>query len=213
MKPTNCTTHDQRPRRRLREAQAHQHLAGLEPVIGLDRLLRHVGEHRIGAAEGDDRHLAVEGGDRGEDVRAVRASRAARRAVRARSRRRSRRPCRKRASDGRTCAGISRAKASSISAGASHAAFAAPCPPPALNQSGSSALPTKPISAAAKMMSGNGSAKKKMPTKASAAIATSARLLSARLPTRTTASSTTASTAAFRPKNSDCTMPIWPNSA
>ena len=34
----------------------------------LDRLLRHIGEHGIGAAEGHDRHLGVERGDGGEDI-------------------------------------------------------------------------------------------------------------------------------------------------
>ncbi len=51
-------------------------------------------------------------------------------------------------------------------------------------------------------MIGNGTLKKKMPTKAAAASAIIAVFLSARLPTRTTASSTIASTAALRPKNS-----------
>ena len=52
--------HDQRPRCRLRHAEPIQHLAGLQPAIGLDRLLRHVGEHGIGTAEGDDGHLGKE---------------------------------------------------------------------------------------------------------------------------------------------------------
>ena len=60
MKPTNCSHHDQRARRRLGHAEAVEHLAGLQPAVGLDRLLRDIGEHRIGAAEGDDRHLGEE---------------------------------------------------------------------------------------------------------------------------------------------------------
>jgi hypothetical protein len=75
------------------------------------------------------------------------------------------------------------------------------------------AFPAKPIAAAPMMTSANGTAKKKMPTKASAASATILRFLSARLPTLTTASSTTASTAAFSPKNSACTMATSPNAA
>ena len=35
----------------------------------IDRLLRDIGEHGIGAAEGDDRHLGEEDGDLGEDMR------------------------------------------------------------------------------------------------------------------------------------------------
>ena len=60
--------HDQRARRRLGHAEPVEHLAGPEPAIGLDRLLRHVGEHRIGAAEGDDRHLREEQADLAEGV-------------------------------------------------------------------------------------------------------------------------------------------------
>ena len=36
--------------------------------MGLDGLLRHIGEDRIRAAEGDDRHLAKEHGDLAEDI-------------------------------------------------------------------------------------------------------------------------------------------------
>ena len=56
-------------------------------------------------------------------------------------------------------------------------------------------------------MSGNGTPKKKIATNAAAAMPTITRFLSARLPMRSTASSTMASTAAFRPKNSAWTMP------
>ena len=52
-----------------------------------------------------------------------------------------------------------------------------------------------------------------MAMKARAAIPTMTRFLSARLPIRTTASSTIASTAAFRPKKSAWTMPTWPKAA
>ena len=60
-------------------------------------------------------------------------------------------------------------------------------------------------------MSGNGTPRKKIATNAAAAIPTMTRFLSARLPIRTTASSTIASTAAFRPKNSAWTIPTLPN--
>ena len=49
--------HDQRPGRRLGHAEAVQHLAWLQPVIVLDRLLGDIGQYRVGAAEGDDGHL------------------------------------------------------------------------------------------------------------------------------------------------------------
>src|SRR3546814_5668377 len=49
-------------------AEPVEHLAGLEPAIGLDCLLRDIGEHRISAAEGHHRHLAEEGGDAAEHV-------------------------------------------------------------------------------------------------------------------------------------------------
>ena len=50
--------HDERPRRRLGEAQAIEHLAGLEPAVMLHRLLRDVWQHGIRAAESDERGLA-----------------------------------------------------------------------------------------------------------------------------------------------------------
>jgi len=60
--------HDQRPRGGLGHAEPVQHLAGLEPAVRLDRLLRHVGEHGVGAAEGDHSHLREKPADRGERV-------------------------------------------------------------------------------------------------------------------------------------------------
>ena len=63
------------------------------------------------------------------------------------------------------------------------------------------------------MMSGKGMAKKKIPTNAAAASASITLFLSARLPIRTTASSTIASTAAFSPKNSAATTGTLPNAA
>ena len=63
MKPTNCSTMISGPGRRLRHAEAVEHLARLEPAVVLDRLLRDIGQHRIGAAEGHHRHLAEEDGD------------------------------------------------------------------------------------------------------------------------------------------------------
>ncbi len=62
---------DQRPRRRLCERQAIDHVAGGEPAIALHRLLRDVGEHGIGAAESDHCHLGEEQAHLREDVRAA----------------------------------------------------------------------------------------------------------------------------------------------
>ena len=63
------------------------------------------------------------------------------------------------------------------------------------------------------MMMGNGTAKKKIAMKLAAASAIMMLFLSARLPMRTTASSTIASTAAFKPKNNACTTPTLPSAA
>ena len=54
---------DQRPRRGFREAEPGEHLGRGQPAIVLDGFLRDIGEHRISAAEGDDRHLGEEPGD------------------------------------------------------------------------------------------------------------------------------------------------------
>src|SRR5919199_3474101 len=67
MKPTNWST--MMPRRRLGHAEPVQHLARREPVVTLDGLLGDVGQHRVGAAEGDHRHLGEEQGDLAEHVR------------------------------------------------------------------------------------------------------------------------------------------------
>ena len=68
MKPTNWVTMMSGPGRGLGHAEAVQHLARPEPVVVLDRLLRDVGQHGVGAAEGDDRHLGEEEGDLAERV-------------------------------------------------------------------------------------------------------------------------------------------------
>jgi hypothetical protein len=60
--------HDERSGGGLGHAEPVQHLAGLEPVVGFDCLLRHVGEHGIGAAKGDNGHLGEEGADSAEGV-------------------------------------------------------------------------------------------------------------------------------------------------
>src|SRR5215472_17778727 len=47
------STHDQRAGRRLRHTETVEHFARLEPAMDFDRLLRHIGQNRIGAAECD----------------------------------------------------------------------------------------------------------------------------------------------------------------
>src|SRR3546814_4539755 len=70
----------------------------------------------------------------------------------------------------------------------------------------SSDLPLKkPISAAASTISGKGTSSTKIATNASAAKPRMTLFFKAREPTRTTACSTTASTAAFNPKNNPST--------
>ena len=51
---------DQRAWRRFGKPEPGQHLVGQQPMMDLDRLLRDVGEHGIGAAEGDGGHLRKE---------------------------------------------------------------------------------------------------------------------------------------------------------
>ena len=57
--------HDERAGRGLGHAQAVEHLVGLHPAEGIHRHLGRIGQHRVGAAEGDDRGLAEEGRDAG----------------------------------------------------------------------------------------------------------------------------------------------------
>ena len=50
--------HDQRSGGGFGHAKTIQHLASVKPAIMADCLLRHVGQHGIGTAKGDHRHLA-----------------------------------------------------------------------------------------------------------------------------------------------------------
>ena len=59
---------DQRPGRGLREAKPVDHLRRGHPVMGLDRLLRHIGQQRIGAAEAHHRELREERADAHQHV-------------------------------------------------------------------------------------------------------------------------------------------------
>src|SRR3546814_6578607 len=76
----------------------------------------------------------------------------------------------------------------------------------------SSDLLKKPISAAASTISGRGTSSTKIATNASAAKPRMTLFFKAREPTRTTACSTTASTAAFNPKNNPSTSGTSPSS-
>ena len=60
---------DQRPRRGLGEPKSVEHLAGGQPAMRLHDVLRHVGEHRIGAAERHHSELGEEQRDLGQHVR------------------------------------------------------------------------------------------------------------------------------------------------
>ena len=64
---------DQRPGRGFGEAEPVDHLGRRHPVMGFDRLLRHIGQHRIGAAEAHHRELGEERADAHQHV--VRAKR------------------------------------------------------------------------------------------------------------------------------------------
>ena len=61
--------HDQRPRCRLGHAETVEHLAGTEPSVRFNRLLRDIGKARIRAAESHDCHLAEKDRDLAEDIR------------------------------------------------------------------------------------------------------------------------------------------------
>ena len=118
--------HDQRPRRGLGHAEAVQHLAGLEPAVGLDRLLRDVGEHGVGAAEGDHRHLREEDGDLAEDVAGAERQQQQRATGPSQSTRQTAATCSDQESGGRACAGSSSPSAVSASATALPVAGAVP---------------------------------------------------------------------------------------
>ena len=162
--------HDQRPGRGLGEPQAVQHLAGREPAVGLDGGLGDVGEHRIGAAEGHHRHLREEQRDLGEDVARPEGhgqqrrrhepqreedggdlERPGQRRAGMRRQRLAEQRCRHRPPGARrSCRGRRRA----------------------WNAARPARPPSQPISAAARMISGNGTSNTKIATNAAAASAT-----------------------------------------
>ena len=67
-KPTNCVTMISGPGVVSAMPRPSSISPARQPAVGLDRLLRDIGEHRISAAEGDHRHLAEEDGDAAEHV-------------------------------------------------------------------------------------------------------------------------------------------------
>ena len=77
MKPTNWSTMISGPGVVSAMPRPSSISPGLQPAVGLDRLLRDVGQHRVGAAEGHHRHLGEEDRDLAEDVRRAERQRAA----------------------------------------------------------------------------------------------------------------------------------------
>ena len=162
--------HDERAGRGLGHAEAVEHLAGLEPAVVLDRLLGDVGQHRVGAAEGHDRHGREEGGDLAEHV--VGAERHEEHGDGHEPQGEADR--RRRAAPAPRSGG--HARAVPRRAGLRHPRPACrPWPGRARLRPGRPAAParppTKPIRPAVRTMIGNGTPKKKIATKAAAASA------------------------------------------
>ena len=80
---------DQRARRRLGKAERVDHFRRRHPAVRLDHLLRHIGQHRIGAAEGHHRELGEKYADGDEDMMRAEQQRGERRPAPTRSRARS----------------------------------------------------------------------------------------------------------------------------
>ena len=133
---------DQRPGRRFREAEAVDHFRRGHPAIGRDRLLRHVGEQRIGAAEAHHRELGEEQADAGQHM--VRAERE--------RDQRDRRPPDHEADDAR--------RSPPAASGRARRAVSAPTSSLSPSSAGDDRATRKPMSAAATTISGNGIAKK-----------------------------------------------------
>ena len=167
--------------------------AGHQPAICLDRLLRHIGEDSVGAAEGDDRHLGEE-----QPLCEEHAVGAAENADH-RDRREPRRE-----KDGDECDGAAQRRrglcglfglAVILDAQAGAARFVPR----------GSLQPLPPMT-----MAGNGTPKKKISTKASAAISGRTGPPRMRFDMRISASTTMTSTAALIPKKSAETNAVCP---
>ena len=176
-KPTNCTTRISGPGVVSARPSPSSISPAAEPAVGLDRLLRDVGEHRVGAAEGDHRHLAEEDAEPREDV--VRAERQRQQ----RDRRRARAPApisgaRSAAEAARACGRRSVAERR-VASGRPGRGRAVPAgreaSSPARAATSRSGRPPSTIS-------GNGASKKKIATKAAAASGQPRRACSARRP-------------------------------
>ena len=156
---------------------------GVEPVAVLHRLLRHVGEHRVGAAEGHHRHLAEEDRQPGEGL--VRAERQHQR--RDRHEPGEREPGRR--APGAAAAGlrVGRRLGAEQRIGVGEHRRRRRRDRRRCRRSAPERAPSQPSRPATRTISGNGTSKAKIATKAAAAIAWSGRLPSARRPMRTTA--------------------------
>ena len=143
-KPTNCVTLISGPGSVSARPRPSTISGARHPAIGLHRLLRHVGEQRVGAAEAHHRQLGEEQADVDQDV--LRAEQRA------------------------TASATGVHQSTSPTAAASAACRQRPghrrC-----TARRSPGVVKKPIAAATTTISGNGRSRKKMPTKASAASA------------------------------------------
>ena len=211
-KPTNCSTMISGPGVVSAMPRPSSISPRLQPVIVLDRLLRDIGEHRIGAAEGDHRHLAEEQRDLAEHVgRAERRAAAPRPApARAAARRAATLQRAGECSDGRGRAIPSPSRLSAVGG----RLLPPPCRAPAANSGRPRLAADIADHAGAEDDERERHVEKEDRDEGDARRARSSPgCCSARLPMRTTASSTIASTAAFRPKNSAATKPTLPKAA
>ena len=211
MKPTNCVTMMSGPGVVSAMPEAVQHLARPEPAIGTDRLLGNIGKHGIGAAKGDDRHLAEEQGYVAEHIAA--AERDQEEGDRSQPEHQKdgsnlERPSRGRSRMGGRVLAERRIGIGDLLVADLLVAIAG-------KKGGQTSAPTdEPDDPRdqddqrkwrVEKEDRDEGRRRDTPIKM--------LLLSARLPTRTTASSTIASTAALRPKNMACTTPTLPKAA
>ena len=163
--------HDERAGRGLAEREAVDHLRRRQPAVVLDGALEDVGQHRVRAAEGEERGLGEEPAHLREG--ALPAERGAERAERGEPDREPLPPRRRRPS--RAEARVRGVGApSSISAGPKDAA-AAPCPSPREPLRGETPADAYPTTPAVRTIAGNGTSNAKMATKAATRSAQSGR--------------------------------------
>ena len=157
--PDELEHHDERAGSALGESEPDHHLSGEQPPVGLHRRDVHVGEHRVGASERDERGAREEPAHVGERVAAASPSRRRARSARA-TRRVRRRAFSLRAPSTASCA---------RPAARRRRGRCAPVPrargrPRPRTGPGAAAPPTSPISAAASTISGNGTCSTKIAT-------------------------------------------------